>query len=59
LSSTSSTKPEPVFYEKGIELSENMTFKQLIAYLVNLEEKVSDMAEMLDLSSEMSSEEMT
>ena len=54
----SSDKLEPNLSQQDIELSENMTFKQLINYLVNLEEKVSVMEETLDSSSESMSEEM-
>ncbi len=55
----SSAQPEPSYSQKGTKLSESMTFKQLIVYLVSLEERVSDMEETLDSSWENMSEKMT
>ncbi len=48
----SSDKQVPNLFQQPTELSESMTLKQLIVYLVSLEEKVSDMEETLDLYSE-------
>ena len=48
--------PEQALSRKDTGLTESMTFKQLIVYLVNLEERVSDMEETLVSSSENMSE---
>ncbi len=54
----SSDKLEQGLSQQGIELSESMTFRQLIVYLVSLEERVSAMDETLDSFSENMSERM-
>jgi len=52
----SSGQQEPNSFQQVTELSENMTFKQLIGYLVSLAERVSVMEETSDLYSENMSE---